>query len=313
MHLARAATLAGKDQLSHRNTARVIAHDERRHGARRHEGARPVHVAHHFCHRLAHVGLRVEDQFHERHTLNVLGLDVLDAGDVEEVILVVVGEIAFHLGGIHAAIGLGNIDGGRAQLRKDVHFHLANRQDRTEGNRHHRDQNRHRPFQCHQYQPHSKLLALLAHFLQKRLQISPRSSQSQQRPPHAQPRQRIFNLRLRQQPLGIGYIHDGRESRLVARPHLCLGGFGSIQLNRRVLRYAPGSFHFGPGSFVLSSQILNHLIEACRLRGGQLFFNFFAVADGREIEKLELCGESNGPVEGVGCEAVEPPQRFAVG
>ena len=65
----------------------------------------------------------------------------------------------FHLRWIHAAIGLGYIDCRRSQLREDVHFHLANRQDRAEGNRQHRDQNRHRPFQCHQYQPHSKLLA----------------------------------------------------------------------------------------------------------------------------------------------------------
>jgi len=63
----------------------------------------------------------------------------------------------------------------------------------------------------------------------------------------------------------------------------------------------------------LSSEILHHLIEACRLRGGKLFFNFFAVAKGREFKKLELGRESHGPIDGVGREAVESSQDFAVG
>ena len=140
-----AARRAREDQLRDRHAAGVEAHDERRHGARRHERARAVDVADHFGHRLAHVGVRMEHQLHERDALNVLGLDVLDAGDVEEVVLVVVGEVAFHLRRIHAAVRLRDVDRGRAQLRKDVDLHLPDRQDRRERNRHDRDQNRDRP------------------------------------------------------------------------------------------------------------------------------------------------------------------------
>jgi hypothetical protein len=57
-------------------------------------------------------------QLHDRSALDVLGLHVLDAGDVEEVILVVVGQVAFHLQRVHAAIGLCDVDGRNAQEGK---------------------------------------------------------------------------------------------------------------------------------------------------------------------------------------------------
>jgi hypothetical protein len=40
-------------------------------------------------------------QLHDQSALDVLGLHVLDAGDLEEVILVVVGQATFHLQRIH--------------------------------------------------------------------------------------------------------------------------------------------------------------------------------------------------------------------
>ncbi len=110
---------AAEDQLADGDAAGVEARDERRHRARRHEGAGAVHVADGFGHRLAHVGALVKDQLHERRALDALALDVIDAGDVEEVILVVVSEVAFHLRRIHAAVGLGHIDRRIAHLRKD--------------------------------------------------------------------------------------------------------------------------------------------------------------------------------------------------
>ena len=45
------------------NAAGVEARDERRHGARRHEGARAVDVADRLRHRLAHVGARWNTSF----------------------------------------------------------------------------------------------------------------------------------------------------------------------------------------------------------------------------------------------------------
>ena len=39
----------------------------------------------------------MENQLHQRRTLDIFGLDMFDAGDVQEVILVVIGEKSFHL------------------------------------------------------------------------------------------------------------------------------------------------------------------------------------------------------------------------
>ena len=79
----------------------IEARDERLHGSRRHEGAGAVHVADRFRHGLGHVGALVEDQLHQRRALDALAFDVIDAGDVEEVILVVVSQVAFHLSRVH--------------------------------------------------------------------------------------------------------------------------------------------------------------------------------------------------------------------
>ena len=52
---------------------------------------------------------------------------MLDSGDVEKVILVVVGQVALHLRRIHAAIGLRDIDRRNAERREDIagHFFLC--------------------------------------------------------------------------------------------------------------------------------------------------------------------------------------------
>src|ERR1039457_314010 len=55
-------------------------------------------------------------------------------------ILVIVSEIAFHLGRVHAAVRLGDIDSRVADLREDVDGHALEREDGTEGDgdeRHH--------------------------------------------------------------------------------------------------------------------------------------------------------------------------------
>ena len=61
---------------------------------------------------------------------------MLDAGDVEEVVLVVVGQVAFHLQRVHAAIGLCDVDGRDAQGREDVTSHFFLGLPRTEQDRH---------------------------------------------------------------------------------------------------------------------------------------------------------------------------------
>ncbi len=105
----------------------------------RHEGARAVHIADGLRHRLAHVGVRMKHQLHERRALDALALDVIDAGDVEEVILVVISQVAFHLRRVHAAVRLRDIDGGIAHLRKDIDRHALHGQDGAERDRDQRD------------------------------------------------------------------------------------------------------------------------------------------------------------------------------
>ncbi len=114
---------AAEDQLADRHAAGVEASDEGRHGARRHERARAIHIADRLRHGLAHVGAGMEHQLHERRALDALALDVIDAGDVEEVILVVVSQVAFHLRRVHAAVGLRDIDGRIADLRENIDGH----------------------------------------------------------------------------------------------------------------------------------------------------------------------------------------------
>ena len=56
LNLAEAARLALEHEVADRHRARVEAHDERTDRARRHEGARAVHVADGLRQRLGHVG-----------------------------------------------------------------------------------------------------------------------------------------------------------------------------------------------------------------------------------------------------------------
>ena len=141
LHLALRAGGAAEDQHADGDASGIETRDEGRHRSGRHEGAGAVHVADCLRHRLAHVSALVEHQLHERRALDALALDVVDAGDVEEVILVVVSQVAFHLRGVHAAVGLRHVDGGVADLRKDVDGHALDgehgaERDGDEGHHH---------------------------------------------------------------------------------------------------------------------------------------------------------------------------------
>jgi hypothetical protein len=55
----------------------------------------------------------MKEQLHEGHALDIPRLDMMNAGDVEEVIFVIVGDLPFHLLGTHAAVGLSDVDRDR--------------------------------------------------------------------------------------------------------------------------------------------------------------------------------------------------------
>ena len=133
LDLADGPGLAPQHEVADRDAADVEPHDERRDGPRRHEGAGAGDVADRLGHRLGHVGAGVEEQLHQGDALDVLRLDVVDAADVEEVVLVVVGEQPLHLGGVHPAVGLGDVDDGQVQVREDVDRHPVDGQAAAQG------------------------------------------------------------------------------------------------------------------------------------------------------------------------------------
>ena len=81
----------------------------------------------------------MELELDQRHALDRFALDVLDAGDVEEVVLVIVGDEPFHLRRVHAAVRLGDVEDGHAEIREDVARHAIKRQktDECRGDDHH--------------------------------------------------------------------------------------------------------------------------------------------------------------------------------
>ena len=105
-----AARLAGERHVGDRHHAGVQRHDERRDGAGREEGLGPVGVDGGFGHGLGHVGAGMEVELDQGDVLDVLGFDVVDAVHEQEGVFVVVGDEPFHLGGVHAAVGLGDVD-----------------------------------------------------------------------------------------------------------------------------------------------------------------------------------------------------------
>ena len=129
LHLADGAVgvVRRKDQVPDGYTARVEAGDEGSRSARRHKGPGPVHVGDRFRHRVAHVRSRMELELHDGGALDGLRFHVLDARDVEEVVLVIIREVPLHLQGIHPAKRLGHVNGRDTQRGKNVACHLLGR------------------------------------------------------------------------------------------------------------------------------------------------------------------------------------------
>jgi len=125
--------------------------------AGRHKGAGAGDVAHGLRHGLAHVGARVEDQAHEGGALDALALDMIDAGDVEEMILVVIRDESFHLRRIHAAVRLRDVNGRRSEIRKNIGGHPSQREVRSERDRQHGHHHSNRPAERNPEQPHVSL------------------------------------------------------------------------------------------------------------------------------------------------------------
>ncbi len=118
----------GEEEQANGHASGIEACDKRRDGPRWHEGPRSCDIADGLRHGLLHVGAFAEGQLHQRSALNAFAIDCLNARDVEEMILVVIGKESFHLRGSHATIRLRDIDDRIAHLRENIRTHLTERQ-----------------------------------------------------------------------------------------------------------------------------------------------------------------------------------------
>ena len=148
--------LAREHELADRHAAGVEAHDEGRHGAGGHHGARTIHVTDGLAHGLRHVRPGMELELHHRGALDILRFDVLDAGDVKEVVFVIEGEEAFHLRGVHATERLGDVDRRDVQGREDVLGHAVQAEEGGQDQREDRDDQGDRPAKDHGKEAHER-------------------------------------------------------------------------------------------------------------------------------------------------------------
>ena len=154
LHLSGRARRTREHELSDWYATRIESRNERRNSARRHERARTVYIRNDFRHRLIHIRVLMKHELHQGDALDVLRFNVFDASDVEEVILVVIREEAFHLRGIHAAIRLRHINSRITELWKNICRHAANRQSGCEHDREHSDRYAYRSAHGSNYEPH---------------------------------------------------------------------------------------------------------------------------------------------------------------
>jgi len=83
----------------------------------------------------------MEDKLEQGLAWDASAFHVIDAGDVEEVILVVVSQISFHLLWVHPTVRLGDVDHRIADLRKYIDRHSLKRQHGSKRNRDERNNN----------------------------------------------------------------------------------------------------------------------------------------------------------------------------
>ena len=154
LHVAGAACRARKHELPHSNRAGVKARYKRWHRAGGKERARAIHIADHFGHRLIHIRARIERQFDQRRPLYTLRFHMLYARNIQQMILIIVGDEAFHLLRIKPAIGLCDVHRRRAKIGKNIDTRPLHRKPGGQNNRQHRNHNRDRSPQRQQNQFH---------------------------------------------------------------------------------------------------------------------------------------------------------------
>ena len=93
-------------------------------------------------------------EFQQSHVLDGFRFHGLNAGNVEEVIFVVVDEIAFHLRRRHSPVRLRDIDHRQIQVREDIDGHAQKSENRAQGHTDHENNHGDRIPQCAAQEPH---------------------------------------------------------------------------------------------------------------------------------------------------------------
>ncbi len=138
--------LAGEDEVADWNATPVEPHYEWRHGSRGHEGPGAVDVGDRLRRGLRHVGAGMELELDQPDALDRFAFDMLDAGDVEEVVLIIVDDEPFHL--------RRDIQDGHPEIREDVPRHSIDRQKTHQCDGYDHRQKRNRASQCKRHQVH---------------------------------------------------------------------------------------------------------------------------------------------------------------
>src|SRR5438046_3080909 len=98
--------------------------------------ARAVHVGDRLRERLRHVGAGMKGELEHPGVLDRLRFDALDAVDIQEVVLVVIHDVPFHLRRAHAAVGLRHVNHGQVEVGKNIGAHPADGKHGRQRDRH---------------------------------------------------------------------------------------------------------------------------------------------------------------------------------
>src|SRR5258706_12043358 len=101
----------------------------------------------------------MELELDQRYALDRFAFDMFDAGNIEEMLFVIVDDEPFHLRRIKAAIRLRDGDGWHPEIREDVPRHATDRQKTHYRNSYDHHQKRYRASQCKRHQVHRDALA----------------------------------------------------------------------------------------------------------------------------------------------------------
>src|SRR5688572_13899151 len=146
----------------------------------------------------------------------------------------------------------------------------------------------------------------------KRLNVPGRGGDTQQPAPDAETCQRIINLCLSQQPLGVCYLINRSKPRFISGSRLLRRTSRSRNLYGRVGGNPPASLEAGYRSIPLGAQIGGNLFEARGFRADCGRLHGLTRSNRGEIKNRKNDTESQAVILNVGCESIQPAQPGSI-